>query len=152
MTEKNAIESLVDRLIQASIGGCSCGTITPLYTWHDPLCHFRLFSECIEALARTETPEERAKLRPADFMLLSPREQWEIDKQLGILDWEGASPRPPITREQFLAATGREPINDDLDRCNCAKVGEVGHFNCGWDDAQNLPVFLTSHSHSRSTR
>jgi hypothetical protein len=41
-----------------------------------------------------ETPPEsdmarRAKQRPANYSKLSGREQWEIDKGLGILDWEG---------------------------------------------------------------
>lgn len=32
---------------------------------------------------------EKAKERPDNFEKLSAREQWEIDKELGILDWEG---------------------------------------------------------------
>ena len=32
---------------------------------------------------------ERAKQRPKNFNQLSAREQWAIDKKLGILDWEG---------------------------------------------------------------
>jgi hypothetical protein len=31
----------------------------------------------------------QSKLRPANFNDLSTREQWEIDKRLGILDWDG---------------------------------------------------------------
>jgi len=27
--------------------------------------------------------------RPKNYGSLSPREQWEIDKKLGILDWDG---------------------------------------------------------------
>jgi hypothetical protein len=27
--------------------------------------------------------------RPRNFFDLSPREQWDIDKRLGILDWDG---------------------------------------------------------------
>jgi hypothetical protein len=34
-------------------------------------------------------PAVRAKSRPANYLELEPREQWEIDKQLGILDWDG---------------------------------------------------------------
>lgn len=30
--------------------------------------------------------------RPSNFFTLTTREQWEIDKKLGILDWEGDSP------------------------------------------------------------
>lgn len=33
---------------------------------------------------------ERAKLRPANFADLTPDEQWQIDKDLGILDWDGS--------------------------------------------------------------
>lgn len=32
---------------------------------------------------------ERAKGRPKNFDSLSPREQWDVDKRLGILDWDG---------------------------------------------------------------
>jgi hypothetical protein len=32
---------------------------------------------------------QKARLRPANYDDLSPMEQWEIDKQLGILDWDG---------------------------------------------------------------
>jgi hypothetical protein len=32
---------------------------------------------------------ERAKRRPANFAQLSFQEQWDIDRQLGILDWDG---------------------------------------------------------------
>lgn len=32
---------------------------------------------------------ERAKLRPDNYEQLSPQEQWEADKKLGILDWDG---------------------------------------------------------------
>jgi hypothetical protein len=35
-------------------------------------------------------PAERAKLRPANYLELEPEEQWTIDKQLGILDWDGS--------------------------------------------------------------
>jgi hypothetical protein len=31
----------------------------------------------------------RARGRPANFMGLPPQEQWAIDKELGILDWDG---------------------------------------------------------------
>lgn len=32
---------------------------------------------------------EKSFQRPTDFLKLSPERQWEIDKQLGILDWQG---------------------------------------------------------------
>lgn len=33
---------------------------------------------------------EQSFQRPKNFYSLPPREQWAIDKQLGILDWEGS--------------------------------------------------------------
>jgi len=33
---------------------------------------------------------EKSFLRPKDFFSLSPEKQWEIDKSLGILDWDGS--------------------------------------------------------------
>lgn len=35
------------------------------------------------------TPAEEAKGRTPDYHSLSPREQWDQDKSLGILDWDG---------------------------------------------------------------
>lgn len=32
---------------------------------------------------------EKSKERPANYEKLSAREQWQIDKELGILDWDG---------------------------------------------------------------
>ena len=32
---------------------------------------------------------ERSFQRPRDFQSLTPERKWEIDKELGILDWEG---------------------------------------------------------------
>lgn len=48
-----------------------------------------------------------------------------------------------ITAEQFKQATGHEPVQDDLERCNCPKAGEIGHLSCGWDEEKNLPQFMT---------
>lgn len=31
---------------------------------------------------------DQALKRPSNYATLSPREQWAIDKRLGILDWE----------------------------------------------------------------
>jgi hypothetical protein len=41
---------------------------------------------------------EAALRRPKNYLKLSPREQWAIDKGLGILDWEG----PKTTEEKDL--------------------------------------------------
>jgi hypothetical protein len=37
----------------------------------------------------TMSDTEKAKLRPSNFDELSAEEQWGIDKELGILDWDG---------------------------------------------------------------
>ena len=34
---------------------------------------------------------EKSFQRPKNYFKLSAREQWDIDKDLGILDWEGKS-------------------------------------------------------------
>lgn len=47
-----------------------------------------------------------------------------------------------ITAEYFEKHVGYPPDQDDLERCNCGKSGELGHFHCGWDFDQNLPQFM----------
>jgi hypothetical protein len=47
-----------------------------------------------------------------------------------------------ITAEMFKKATGRDPIQDDLERCNCDCAGESGNWACGWNIALNMPVFM----------
>ena len=39
---------------------------------------------------------EKSFERPKNYFKLSPERQWEIDKQLGILDWEGGN----LTKEE----------------------------------------------------
>jgi hypothetical protein len=46
-----------------------------------------------------------------------------------------------ITREKFIAATGREPEDDDLERCNCEQAGQLMHLCCGWNDEFNCPQY-----------
>lgn len=51
------------------------------------------FMRCIRAALTaserlTNSPAERAKLRPANYWQLPTNEQWAIDRQLRILDWE----------------------------------------------------------------
>lgn len=48
-----------------------------------------------------------------------------------------------ITRERFIKAVDREPVDDDLERCNCPHAGEDGHHHCGWNHSENLPRFMT---------
>lgn len=47
-----------------------------------------------------------------------------------------------ITREKFIAATGFEPKDDDLERCNCDKAGQPTHTQCGWSHDADLPMYL----------
>lgn len=44
-----------------------------------------------------------------------------------------------ITAEMFRQHVCREPKDDDLERCNCAFAGQVGHRSCGWDWVIMLP-------------
>jgi len=53
------------------------------------------------------------------------------------------SEQKTITREKFIAATGFEPEQDDLERCNCPDAGKIGHYLCGWDDETDRPRFIT---------
>lgn len=46
-----------------------------------------------------------------------------------------------ITAIQFKNATGYDPENDDLERCNCPDAGKTGHNSCGWCQIHNVPVF-----------
>jgi hypothetical protein len=46
-----------------------------------------------------------------------------------------------ITAKIFKAKTGRSPELDDLERVNCDKAGEVGHYSCGWCHDHQKPVF-----------
>jgi hypothetical protein len=39
--------------------------------------------------ARKITQKEREKGRSENYWQKSPQEQWEEDKELGILDWDG---------------------------------------------------------------
>lgn len=41
------------------------------------------------AVAGESVGMRQSRRRPDNFNDLSPRAQWEIDKQLGILDWDG---------------------------------------------------------------
>lgn len=47
-----------------------------------------------------------------------------------------------ITREHFILAVGREPIDDDMTRSNCQLAGLPMHFACGWDWERDLPRFM----------
>lgn len=44
------VEPLKMRLLKATIGSCSCDTKTHELAYHDPMCHFRLFSEAFNRI------------------------------------------------------------------------------------------------------
>ena len=41
------------------------------------------------AMRDSLAPATRATYRPANYAALTMKEQWEIDKRLGLLDWDG---------------------------------------------------------------
>ena len=47
-----------------------------------------------------------------------------------------------ITAELFKQYVGREPEDDDLERCNCEKAGQAGHMMCGWNCTERLPAYM----------
>lgn len=47
-----------------------------------------------------------------------------------------------ITSKDFQYATGQKPVEDDLERANCLKAGDVGHRHCGWCYDCNAPVTI----------
>ena len=53
-----------------------------------------------------------------------------------------SSPSRPVTRDDFVKAMGREPENDDLERCNCPQAGQLLHWYCGWSTTSDRPMFL----------
>lgn len=54
-----------------------------------------------------------------------------------------------ITARYFKQCTGNEPQDDDLERCNCQKAGEEGHYYCGWNHDKNQPVFYGNVDHNK---
>lgn len=46
-----------------------------------------------------------------------------------------------FTDKQYQELFGEKPDNDDLERTNCKKIGEVGHFQCGVCPDHNKPRF-----------
>lgn len=47
-----------------------------------------------------------------------------------------------ITAEKFKERVGTDPIQDDLERCNCQDAGKIGHEMCGWDVDRDMPRFV----------
>jgi len=57
-----------------------------------------------------------------------------------------------ITAEDFERATGHAPEQDDLERCNCDKAGQLGHDFCGWSETYGKPNFLLPYNLVRVER
>jgi len=51
-----------------------------------------------------------------------------------------------ITKEMWLAATGYAAVDDDLERANCPKAGQIGHHGCGWCSVCDKPNLYHDHS------
>jgi len=49
---------------------------------------FEEHSNPLETAFAANAAKQRARQRPANYDQLSPQEQWQIDKALGILDWK----------------------------------------------------------------
>ena len=47
-----------------------------------------------------------------------------------------------MTYDDYVKIVGVPPIDDDLDRVNCGKVGQVGHEMCGWNPLTQRPRFM----------
>ena len=60
-----------------------------------------------------------------------------------VLD-ETPTPTPkqrPTNYAEFTKAFGRTPIDDELHRILCTRVGEIGHTQCGWCDPHQTARF-----------
>lgn len=44
-----------------------------------------------------------------------------------------------ITLEKYISIMGSAPPYNELERCNCDRVGEPGHRYCGWCVGHNKP-------------
>jgi hypothetical protein len=53
----------------------------------------------------------------------------------------------PMKEDQFRALFGITPIQDDLERVNCGKAGEIGHSHCGICEC-GQPRFICGHVQS----
>jgi hypothetical protein len=75
---------------------------------------------------RKITKTERMLGRSDNYFDLSPRDQWEQDKELGILDWDGSekgakkivdSPASWCTCEEWVSHWRNLPIEKDWKFC-----------------------------------
>lgn len=47
-----------------------------------------------------------------------------------------------MTRLGYLFRVGHLPQQDDLERVNCPKAGDLGHWYCGWCPTHHKPYFI----------
>ena len=57
-----------------------------------------------------------------------------------------------ITAEYFELKTGSPPKQDDLERANCKKAGEIAHYGCGWCYTCEKPVFMCGCYHRKNNK
>lgn len=50
-----------------------------------------------------------------------------------------------MNAQEFEARTGYAPVDDDLERVNCDRIGEIGHQQCGWCEQCKGPRFQCGH-------
>ena len=74
-------EELIQRLWEASVGGCECLTKTPEIQYHAPTCKFRLFQESISALEAASLNERSLEAQIADLKALKE----QVHRQLNAV-------------------------------------------------------------------
>jgi len=47
-----------------------------------------------------------------------------------------------MNTKEFKKIVGRKPEQDDLERVNCDKIGEPGHYYCGVCPKCKFPKFM----------
>lgn len=57
-----------------------------------------------------------------------------------------------ITKEDFAYAIGQKPVQDDMERVNCPKAGQIAHMQCGWCYTCNMPVFMCICGYNKARR
>jgi hypothetical protein len=72
---------LLDRLLEASVGGCSCLTKTPELQYHSPTCHFRLHEESSREIKRLTRELDRTKSEAGFYTTLA-----ELDRLRAALE------------------------------------------------------------------
>lgn len=134
-----------------------CGTITNLYP-RQCCDEGRRFDELYELCRPFEgamnTATTRAQLQSAienwvrgefyrgfDYVALSGAmvdSLREVFPFFAEADWM-------ISERQFTEVAGHAPANDDLERANCDKAGQIGHWSCGWCEQCNRPRYQCGH-------